>query len=332
MIVDPDLAPADPPLAAAPAAHRRPGLVALLYAYRALAGLVLALPVAAAVGALSGDYPRGQAVLFDPGGLMLLESIRLLRRTLPAVGYALGPGVVIATAFGLFPLALLIAGLGQSGRLSAAFLTARAWAHAGTLALMFGLGALAQVLAVVVVSLVGFKIVAATRVAPPGEDLASLAVVAVALLAAAVLGVVRDLAYVAAVHGGHRFYTATSRALRCLIQAPARTLFAWSSRAILGLAILAFAAWAAPAARNASTAAVFLAVIFHQFALAAGAFLRASWLASGIRLLDLTAPVRSPVFETEPAVPSAEPQTISIAEEPANPPDSPPNADSATPQ
>src|SRR6185312_3850115 len=61
----------------APQARKRPGLVALLYAYRALAGLLVALPAAITLGAPTASWPRRQAEIFDPGSTMLLESLRL---------------------------------------------------------------------------------------------------------------------------------------------------------------------------------------------------------------------------------------------------------------
>lgn len=274
----------------APAAHRRPGLVALLYGYRALAGLVLALPAAAAIGGVTSSYPRGQGELFDPGGVMLLESLRLARRAAPAVAVGGGTVVMLATAFGLFPLAMVIAGLGHRGRLSAGFLAARAWTHAGTLALLFGLGLLAQAITAAVLTALGSKLIDALKLAPPAEDLAFVGLLALALAVVGVVGVVRDLGYVAAAHGERRFYGACVSALRGLRKAPGRALGGYAWRAALGLAGLALAAWAAPSLTGASRGAIVVGVVLHQVALAGAAFARVSWLAAAIGVIDGTAP------------------------------------------
>gem|GEM_PF-5369685 len=53
--------PSDPPRATSPAARRRLGLCAWVYAYRALAGALVALPAAAAVGASAAAASRASA-------------------------------------------------------------------------------------------------------------------------------------------------------------------------------------------------------------------------------------------------------------------------------
>lgn len=276
----------EPAFAARPAAFRRPGLVILLWAYRALAGLLVSLPAAEAIGGITSQFPRAQGELFDPGGVMLLETLRLGRRAIPAV-FVGGSGVaVMAALLGLLPLAALVAGLGREGRLGAAFLAGRAGAHAGTLAILFGIGALAEVLVAVVASLLLGKLAGALHLAPPGDDLAALGALLLALAVAAVIGVIRDLAYVAAVHGDERFYGAATTAVRCFLRAPVRAVGAWAFRALLGLAALALAAWLAPSIRATSSAALAAAFALHQLGLFAAAYARASWLAAAIRLHD----------------------------------------------
>ena len=280
-----DRSPIEPSIEPFPAARRRLGLVATLYAYRALAGLVITLPAVASIGIATSHYPRRQAELFDDGGVMLLESLRLSRRALPAVLWSGGAITILAAAVGLLPLAALITGLGRSGRVSGAFLLARAWSHAGTLALIFGLGLAMQIVVSSILLLLGGKLIDVTRLVPPREDFAFLALLTLIFALVSVIGVLRDLAYVAAVHGNHGLYDATARALRTWISRPLRSTFAWAWRAAVGLACLAIAAWLAPPARDATTAAIALGFVLHQAALAASAFTRASWLAAAMRTL-----------------------------------------------
>src|SRR6202012_5602275 len=144
-----------------------------------------------------------------------------------------GAVVLLATVLGLVPLAMVIAGLGREGRLSASFLAGRAGAHAGTLALLFGLGLGAQGLTAAIVVALGGKLIGALALVPPTEDVVFVGLFALALALVGVIGVARDLGYVAAAHGGHRFYTACARALRGLRRAPGRALggYAWRAAA-----------------------------------------------------------------------------------------------------
>jgi hypothetical protein len=276
----------DPPRCAAPAAHRRLGLVALVYAYRALAGVLIALPAALVMSGPTANWPRAQAELFEPGGVMLIETLHVARRSLALVDYSMAAIAAPTLLASVFPLAVLLAGLGREGRLSAAFLADRAWAHVGTLALIFGLGAALQGVAVALVLVAGGKLIGALKLAAPPDDLAFVALFAVALGVGLGLGVLRDLASVAAVRGEHRFYTAVSRALRCAGRGGGRALLGWAWRAALGFGGLVAAAWLSPA--GAKAAAVVVGVALHQVAIAGATFAHASWLAAAMRLVDAT--------------------------------------------
>lgn len=280
----------DPPLGPAPAAHRRPGLVALLFAHRALASILVALPITATLGAVTAPYPRGQAELFDPGGLMLLESLRLSRPALPALAWSGAGFALVFAALGLLPLGMLIAGLGRVGPVSAAFLFRRAGKHFGSLALLFGVTLAAQLVTASLLALLGGKLIDALRLVPPAEDITFLALFAVIFGILSALGVVRDLAYVAAVHEGRGFYVAVTRALGAASRRPLGTFFAWAWRAALGALGLIAAASLAPAARDATTAAVMVAFAMHQAALMGVAFARGAWIARAMRSLMESAP------------------------------------------
>lgn len=110
------------------------GLIACV-AYRALSGWLLAGPLALSVGAVLAHHPRGDAALFEPGGLWLLETARHLAPQLS--GLALSAGVLsLLVAFGgLFPLSLLLAEIaGHRGRDA----LAAAGARLGSLLLFLG--------------------------------------------------------------------------------------------------------------------------------------------------------------------------------------------------
>jgi hypothetical protein len=218
---------------------------------------------------------------------------------------------VLAIVGGIFALGAFLAGLGREGPLSVSFLFERAWHHAGALALVSGLGVLAQAGAAVLVLVLGNKLVASLALAPPADDIASLGLVAVALGIVLALGVVRDLACVAAVRGGHGFYVATSRALHCTRQAGGRAFFAWAWRAALGTAGVGLAAWLAPSGAAAGAAAVAVAAVMHQGAILGTTFAHASWLAAAMRLYDATATTTAkaepPLEETAEPAPAESP-------------------------
>jgi hypothetical protein len=278
----------DPLPAVVPRARRRLGLVALLYAYRAVSGIVLALPAVVALGAPAASFPRGQAELFDPGAVMLIEALRLGRRALLPVGASAATLAVLVLVGSILLLGALLAGLGRAGRLTPSFLGGRAFAHAGTLALISGAAALFAVAAGGVVAAIGGKVVRALHLDPPADDLAG------AVLAAVVLGlvlltfVVRDLASAAAVRGEHGFYGATSRAIRAARRAPGRTVLDWGWRAALGTGVLLLAACLSP--RGASASATAAGVALHQGALFLASLARVSWLAAALRRIDEDGP------------------------------------------
>jgi hypothetical protein len=303
----------DPARAEHPHAHRRPGLVALVYGYRALASLVIALPAAVAFGAPTAGWPRGQGQLFDTGGVMLIESLRLSRRAWAPVTWSAGAVATVALLAGVLPLGALLAGLDRRGRLSATFLAGRAWAYAGTLALVFGLGVLAQGAVVWILMELGGKLVGAFKLAPPASDVAYVALVAVAVGFALVLGVLRDLVSVAAVRGELRFYQAASRGLRCARKAGGRALLAWAWRGLLGLAGLLAGAALASFLPTAPVLAIVAGGALHQAAIAGTTFAHASWLAAAMRLFDATAPAAAggaePSGEAEATTTPAEAKT-----------------------
>src|SRR5262249_12581347 len=157
------------------------------------------------------SWPRGQAELFDPGAVMLFESLRLARRAIETAGVSAITIAAIAMLAGVFPLGALLAGLDRRGPLSVAFLADRAWRLAGTLALLFVVAALAQALGGAVVVLLGGKLIGALSLSPPADDLAFAALAAVTLALVLGVGVLRDLASASAVRAGLGFYGAALR-------------------------------------------------------------------------------------------------------------------------
>jgi hypothetical protein len=270
-----------------PAAFRRMGLVTLVYVYRLVAGLLLAAPLVAVGSSAVSGQPRGDAVLWDPGAIMLLEVLRIGGRSAPALGLPSLAALILVMLVGLLMFAALVAGLGRRGPLPAGYLAARASAKIGTLAILWGVGHLAEVIFGGLVFLLGAKIIAALNLDPRTEDTARFALTAVVLFAAAVVGVIRDFAMVTTVNDDARFYTACQRAIRAAGGAPLRIAAAYAARAVPMAATIGFGAWIVGRGSYAGEAIPFL---IHQLVIAIAVFLHASWLAAALRLVERYAP------------------------------------------
>ncbi len=309
--------PDEPGRARRPAAFRRPGLVLAYAVYLLVAGFAVAAPWSTVIHGTVAGYPRGDAELFDRGSVMLLEALRLARFGGPAATTASAFALVVAGALGLLPFAALIAGLGREGRVRAPFLAARAVRPIGTLTLLWGLGFAAEAIVGGLVGVLGIKLIGALHLAARSEAIAHVVLGVVGLLFLLPVAVARDLAAVSAVNDETRFYTSSSRAVRVLRRAFGRALGAYLVRALLALAIL-LAALALPSLLRGPDAPPGVAIPFaiHQLAVVLAIFLRASWLASAIRLLDSRAPLPRPEPVLEPVYASAliPPTPLSSAE------------------
>jgi hypothetical protein len=295
--------PIEPPRAERPAAFRRLGLVALYFAYLLIASSLIAGPFVALVSSTVANDPRGDAVLFDPGALMLVEALRLAARGAVGALTASGWNAIFATFLGLLPFAALIAGLGRQGRLSAGYLAARAVRPIGTLALLWGVGLVAQVIFGGLTGLVGAKIIKQLHLSIVGEDIGRVVLAGVTLLVVLTVGVVRDIAAVAAVNDGSGLYTSVVRALRVTIGAFGRVAFAYASRGVLGRGAIVAASPLIAWISRGEDPAFGIPFLIHQAAIVFGVFMHASWLAAAIRLLDRVAPV--PVPRAPPPPPPA---------------------------
>lgn len=270
-----------------PAAFRRMGLVALVYVYRLIASLLLAAPIVAVGSSAISGQPRGDAVLWDAGSIMLFEVMRIGGRSAPALGLPSLVALALVMIFGLVMFAALVAGLGRRGPLPAGYLAERAFAKVGTLAILWGVGQVAEVVLGGLVFLLGAKLLQALDLDPRATDTARVALAAVALLAAGAGGVIRDLAMVITVNDDARFYTACQRALHAVGRAPLRVALAYAVRAVPTAAVIVFGAWYVGRRGDAGAAIPFL---IHQAAIAIAVFLHASWLASAMRLVERHAP------------------------------------------
>ena len=264
----------------APAA-RLAAAVGATYVYRALGAALLALPVVSAVGA-SGirSFERGDARLFEPGGLYLLEVI-MRSRDLFAESFMPSALLLLVLGFaGLVPEWWLVAALGSSAA------PARGLRRLGALALgTWGLRLLAGLLTF------GLALIARSSVASARDErwplLALALVTGLGLLLQAAISFWHDLAEVHVVTGEPPLAAAWA-ALGLARRAGARLALRYAGAQLLGGCALLGAAAAVGAldVERAETWRSAGAIAIHQVAVLATILLRAAWLWAARRASD----------------------------------------------
>lgn len=261
---------------ASPRARKRPGMVLVAYLARAILGAFLAFPIAARAASWTSGRKEGAGIFFEPGGLYLLEALRLGRDALADEFQRLAFATLLAGYFGLLPLAALLFALSRKGPLRLGDLARASIRHLGTFSLLLALalGAYAFVASL-----------ALAAVSSLGQALSSpwpaLAVLVVALLAMAAMGIVHDLARAQVVLHEALALPALRAALASFGW---RALTAWAARCPASLALLASAAFLVGQLGIASPRALVATFLVHQLALFGLVSLRASFLAAALRI------------------------------------------------
>ncbi|WP_284720801.1 hypothetical protein [Polyangium sorediatum] len=297
-----------------PLARRRPGVVLLVYAFRLVAAFLLAWPFAVTLGGAVAGYPRGDAVLFDQGGLLLLEALRRSSGGLrPATASTLLL-LVLVSFLGLLPLAALLGALGAKGRVVARDLGAWALRPLGTFSLLLGAAALVEALLGGVLIAIGNAVARRETIDLRAADQVRIGFVAAAIVLVLLVSVFHDVARAAAVRGELGMRASIKRAFEAVRSAPLALLAGWSWRAALGAVLLGAAVVLGSRIGVERKTQVFAAFLVHQASVLAVLFLRASWLASALRHVDRVLPRTT----NEPVVPASLP--ASPADDDAEPP------------
>jgi hypothetical protein len=324
----------------APAAWRRPGVVFVMYAYRLVVALLVATPFALMFGAAVGGYPRGDAVLFDEGGLLFVEAIRRSNSAIPPIVASALVLLAVASFASIVPLAALIGALATKGRIKARDVGAFALRPVGTFALLFGAVAFVQAIVFAIFSGIGGAISRRPSFDAPSADRVKLGFTIVALIVVLLIGVFHDLARVAVVRDELRFRAALRRGWQTIKKSHVHVLGAWGVRAILG-AIVIYAALSVVSRLGVdSKAKVALGFLVYQASIILALFLRASWFASAIRHVDRARPLVAPEVALEPEPMHAESllvepsvPEVAVAEAPevaSLPTENPPNDEAAS--
>lgn len=302
-----------------PAVHERPWAVGVHLAFAALVGLAWSAPLAAAIGAATGAYPRGDVELFDPGGVMFLEALRHLRLSMPAIGAAWLVLAVAALPLGMVVLGFCIALLGAPGDVRPTWALARAVRALPSLTLVGLVALAADGLLVALIMIGGGSIVRSSWPEAPARDIARWSLLACVFAVVCAVGVLHDLARVAAVTGPRSTYDALAAALQTARRRPGRVAWAYTWRALLGLGAAGGAAWLGIRIGKSAPGAILAMALVHQVGLAAMGWSRLAWLAQAARL------VAAEVVRHVPSPPAADrryaPQPHeSAAETPVAPP------------
>jgi hypothetical protein len=275
------------PLVGGFAASWRLGVVVGVYAIHLALALGFAWPVTRLLADAALVHPRGDLVLFEPGATYLVEAFRLERASLTSVAEGSVLAVLATSYLGLLPLAALLHALAQAGRVTFASLVAAAGRFFGTFSLLLGLALVSTALLAFVPLTVGsllddkLKLVFGDR----NHDIARTSFRVVALLAAALVAVVHDLARAASVARELRALDAVRLAVQVFRAFPWRALGAWGLRGTAGIALVVVVAWVTTRIGVHTGLRFGVVTVIHQAVVLSLVLLRARWLASALKLI-----------------------------------------------
>lgn len=269
--------------------------VSLDFALRAAAGLLLASPIVAAVTSTGlTHFPDGDRLLFEPGGLMLVEVARALwSAVVPLVQAELVMGLVLALALTV-PYALLLVAFSRNAPATAAELWGKAVTRVPSLVALQGLALLAQSAALLAVA----ALAAGLREALVGAtsrraDLVFLAALALGGLVVLVLGALRDLASAACTEETLRSPAAVRRGLAALVRAPGAVVYGFGQALLAGAALVAVGALLTGAldVGRPGASRIVLVLVVHLSVLLGRSLCRAFWLRRALQLAAPRAPI-----------------------------------------
>ena len=273
-------------------ARRRPRVVMLLWLWEATLGVLLGSTFASVATTAYGHHPDGDAPLFAPGGLPLLD---LARHSLAARGPLLAATlltVAFARFVGILPAAAVFADI--------LFTTSRKRAPPLRHVLLRGLVALPASLSIAVVTLalqgaaVAFGlIVAATlsssavaRLGARDGDLVVLAIAALGVAGAVVVGVTGDIARASVVRHEAPAFIAIPQGMRSFARHPMALTWSYLWReASSWVPVIVVAMVATELGGRGGLALVVLAGL-HQAVIVTRASIKASWMSRVLRALD----------------------------------------------
>ena len=275
-------------------ARTRPVAVLGYHAYQLVLSALVAWPVSRELASIFGGHPRGDDVLFDPGGWALFALQRPYDRIAPGLSSMLLLLVCVGAAVGLAPLAALMTSLSHATSDTRAprprHLAPYVVASFRPLLGLFVL-ATALELALMLAAMWAYGAASGALVGRWGDARAAELGVLAFLLVMVVLSVVavlHDLARAALI----RFRRGSGQAMRAALstfrQSSLRVWWSWAWRGLVRAALVGVVGWVLlrPPLTHGTTRTFIAIVSLHQLVALSRTALRASWLARALRAVD----------------------------------------------
>jgi hypothetical protein len=261
--------------------------VALYSAYRLLSAWLVALPTAQLVSQSLEHHPDGDALLFRPGGVYLLELFRVQETGLRAAAQVSAGLLVVLMLGSVLPLSWLLASLVGSRQERESWIV-RGVRIAPRILGLWVMGVMAQALWLLCSVLLASLLwgVLDSGFSEPTRDLVGLAPVPLALPGWLLLRAFLDLVLLAS-SSGHRWSAAYNKALAALLDHPLPLGLLWLSVHIAAAGAIqsAFVANHALGAAAAPAWSQALATATEALALLALCILHASWLSGAAHII-----------------------------------------------
>ncbi len=277
---------------------RRPEALGLVWAFRAGAAFLIALPIAGAVGATGiSRFPGGDARLFESGAMWLVETVRIGRQSIGSAAQTGAFAWLVFAVAALVPLAALLIAMSQRDRLGWGQWFGRAMAHLPAFVLLSGLCLVAQAFVLGLFFLLSTGIGAAFSESLDDRNLwffrATVGVLCGVL--AAVFGIAHDLTRAARVRHDETLRRALAIALGTLRRKFLLSLLSWIAPVASSIAVVVAAAAIVSWLRVEQPGALRWvgALLVHQIAIFSLVVFRASWLAAALRLVGPGATTQS---------------------------------------
>jgi hypothetical protein len=268
-------------------ATRRPLLVLSVAALRIFAGLCLAWPLSSLLTSTGvGLRAEGDRALFEGGGYLLLELVRLRGSELEAVARGLLPVLVLGLVLTAACNAALLVGLNLHGRLRGRELLSRAGERLPALVVL-GVGTALAQLVLIIAGLIAVEAIPESLAQPVATSCAQGALWLVVALAAGALGGFSDVVKASLVRHESRLGDGLSRALKCLKHLPIRATFGWIPCALACFFVAILVAKLCELCDVGQAGAWRVAAIFtlHQLVILTAVGARAAWFARALRLV-----------------------------------------------
>jgi hypothetical protein len=267
-------------------ARNRPFVVLGVAALRLLCGFVLALPLSSVISEGGvGQTSHGDRVLFESGGYLLLEVLRVQGADLLAVARGLLPLLGLGLVLTVASNAVLLVALNLRGRLQLGVWLGRALARLPAFLVLGCAVCLAQLLiwALGVLSADGIP---APQHLPRATSAGQLASLLVAGVLAGALGGFSDIVKASLVRYETSLQSGLSHAWRCLRQRPWACSLGWLpfGAAFCFALLLASQLTAALDVSRSGSWRLLAVAATHQLVIALGVLLRAAWFARALRL------------------------------------------------